>query len=166
VAAGPAEVSTELVANLMAFSGSTSVTNHYWYQSFSAAAVTYCLSVYIKRPPSQICRYIGLKFSDGLVYNKYAIIDTQDWVSTFNDVGVTNIIITDVGGGWYRCSCAWTFAGSHGGANIGLDLYTTPTPTNFAATLGDGLYLTGVQLHRGTTPDPYFPTFGDPSPGN
>lgn len=162
VVAGPAEVSTALVGNLISSTTASSAI-HYVYQSFAASAVAYCLSVYVKRPPSQIHRYLGLKFSDGAVYSKYAVIDTDTWASVFNDVGVGNITITDVGGGWYRCSCSWTFLGAHGAANIGIDLVAATPSANVVIPIGDGLYVTGAQLHRGTAPDLYFPTFADPA---
>ncbi len=140
-------------------------TSQYFYQIFAVTAQAYCLSCYVKKPTTNGHRYTVLKFSDGVVYNKFACFDLDNGVFNFITAGWTpTTTITDVGNGWWRISASWVFASTHAQANIGVGPCNATGDSAMAGgDVGKGTYLWGVQMHPGTTPDVYIETTTAPT---
>jgi hypothetical protein len=70
----------------------------------------------------------------------------------------TNLTITPVGNGWYRCSIKFTTAANN--ITIGILPATADNTVSYAGTAGSGVLIYGAQVERsyGTAPSAYFET--------
>ena len=119
------------------------------------SGVAYALSAYIKAGT-------GIGFSLGasagaFTVEQRVVFNAVTGVATLSLGTPTNISITPVGSGWYRCSCVITPT-TTGNATIVLRLYNSAGAGFYQGDGTQNAYLWGAQLEAGAFPTSYIPT--------
>jgi hypothetical protein len=136
------------------------------YHAVNSSVVTitantiYNFSIYLKAAESSI---VMLEFreryaaSRGLVLvnltTKTAVLNAQ-----IGSAVVTNIALTDVGGGWYRASFATNLGGTYTQVRVYVTIYNNAGVDYCIGNDIDGVYLLGAQLEAGSFASSYIPT--------
>ena len=160
IAAPNATVTADLITE------DTSTGTHALNQSATiTAGATLQTSVYVR--PAAGTRHVRLQVTSDAGANGFrAYFDLSQFsvalqttlIGTGSAVS-NSAVITSVGNGWYRVSCAGTVATA--ATSITLNLFLQPTPTGSASYTGDGtsgIYIWGAQLEQSSTVGEYIPT--------
>ena len=129
------------------------------YQSYTAGSTAaYTFSVYAKAAEYDL---LAIQEIGGGRFG--ATFDlTAKTTASLGGAGFVSSSITDVGGGWCRCSVVWNGVSAVGYAltAIGYPLGATLTAagSSYAGDGTSGLYLWGAQLEAGSFPTSYVPT--------
>jgi hypothetical protein len=142
---------------------STASSYHEFYASVATASTTsgtYTYSIYAKAGTRN---WIALRLGDSST-SSYSFINlSTGTVGTVS--GHTNVTITSVGNGWYRCSVTRDTTLGSGTQYAGVRIATADTTFIYSGQGSTyGVYLWGSQVEQSSTASPYVYTNGVASP--
>jgi len=113
------------------------------------SGATYTFSVYAKQAERSFLALLDSSLGAPITYFNLA-------TGAVGSVGAGyTAAITDAGSGWYRCSITYIAAAT---AIPYVHIKVSDAQGTYLGVVGNGIYVWGAQLNRGSTPLPYLPT--------
>lgn len=135
----------------------TATSGHRLTQTYTQATDTdYCLSIYAKAGERNL---LALMAKTCAVTYPICTFDLSSGALSSAPGAGASAGIEDAGNGWYRCWISFnSLSGMPAGTSlVYVDMRETAGTSSYAGIPGNGLYLWGAQLERGTYPSQYMP---------